>query len=328
MGNFQQDNWAELIPFMEFAHNARQHSATGKSPFEIWYGFQPEFLPPVNFATKIPTVEERLRTLDQIRTEVTAALKVAAEVMKHSRTTQSTYEIKPGDLVWLEGTNIHTTHPKAKLAPRRHGPFKVLSTWGVNCKLQLPKSWHRVYPVFHNSLISPYHETPAHGPNFTRPPPEIVEGEDEHYEVETVLQSRLTPNKKGIQYLIKWKGYPSSENSWLPASQMKSASTLVKQFHSRNPTAPRPVSLRLLTAQQPHKEGILSRTCVLVRDGPIQSRLVKRDAEPNASLSSLIRFRTGRSVGKPRGKDIQTSLRARESAFLNAGKSDHNRTIR
>ena len=62
--NFQQDNWAELIPFMEFAHNARQHSATGRSPFEIWYGFQPEFLPPVSFATKIPAVEEHLHTLD------------------------------------------------------------------------------------------------------------------------------------------------------------------------------------------------------------------------------------------------------------------------
>ena len=72
-GNFQQDNWAELIPFMEFAHNARQHSATGRSPFEIWYGFQPEFLPPVSFTTKIPAVEEHLCTLDQIQT-----LKVAA----------------------------------------------------------------------------------------------------------------------------------------------------------------------------------------------------------------------------------------------------------
>ena len=72
---------------MEFAHNARQHSATGGSTFKIWYGFQPEFLPPVNFATKIPAVEEHLHTLDQIHSEVTAALKVAAEVMKHSRTT-------------------------------------------------------------------------------------------------------------------------------------------------------------------------------------------------------------------------------------------------
>ena len=84
-GNFQQDNWAELIPFMEFTHNARQHSATTKSPFEVWYGFKPEFIPPVNFATKIPTVEECLHTLDQVCTEVTAALKVAAEVMKQSK---------------------------------------------------------------------------------------------------------------------------------------------------------------------------------------------------------------------------------------------------
>jgi hypothetical protein len=53
-GNFQQDNWVELIPFMEFAHNAQQHSATGKSPFKIWYGFKPEFIPPVchSFAWK------------------------------------------------------------------------------------------------------------------------------------------------------------------------------------------------------------------------------------------------------------------------------------
>ena len=98
-GNFQQDNWMELIAFMEFAHNAKQHSATGKSPFEVWYGFQPAFLPPISFATKIPTVEERLRTLEQIRSEVTAALKVAAEVMKHSRSSRTTYKVKVGDQV-------------------------------------------------------------------------------------------------------------------------------------------------------------------------------------------------------------------------------------
>jgi len=64
--NFEQDNCAELIPFMEFSHNARQHSATAKSPFAIWYGFQPEFIPPVNFTTKIPTVEECLCFLEQL----------------------------------------------------------------------------------------------------------------------------------------------------------------------------------------------------------------------------------------------------------------------
>ena len=134
-------------------------------------------------------------------------------------------------------------------------------------KLQLPKTW-RIHPVFHTSLISPYKETPAHGPNFTRPPPEIIQGEDDHYEVEAVLQSKVSPNKKGILYLIKWKGYPHSENSWLPASQMNHACLLVQQFHTKNPQAPKPTSLRVLSAQHSHKEGILSRTCTSVHDGP------------------------------------------------------------
>ena len=71
-------------------------------------------------------MEDRLKSLAQIREEVTAALKVAAEIMKRTRPTTATHQIKTGDLVWLEGTNIHTMHPKAKLAPKRHGPFKVI----------------------------------------------------------------------------------------------------------------------------------------------------------------------------------------------------------
>ena len=33
--NYQADNWAQLLPFMEFTHNAQSHSTTGKSPFEV-----------------------------------------------------------------------------------------------------------------------------------------------------------------------------------------------------------------------------------------------------------------------------------------------------
>jgi hypothetical protein len=91
-------------------------------------------------------------------------------------------------LVWLNGTNVKTTHPKAKLAPKRHGPFKILSTTPTNSRLQLPPTW-RIHPVFHNSLLTPYKETPEHGPNYTRPPLDIVEGETDHYEVEAVVDS-------------------------------------------------------------------------------------------------------------------------------------------
>jgi len=36
--------WLELLPFAEFAHNNRQHSATRKSPFEVLMGYQPRLL--------------------------------------------------------------------------------------------------------------------------------------------------------------------------------------------------------------------------------------------------------------------------------------------
>ena len=242
--NYQQDNWVDLLPFAEFAHNVRSHSATGQSPFQVWYGFQPEFLPPISFSTSIPAVEERLKALNQIRDEVTAALKVAAQIMRNKGPSTPSHRFRLDQWVWLEGTNIHTTHPKTKLAPKRHGPFKILSSTPTNSRLSLPKTW-RIHPVFHNSLLTPYKETREHGPNFTNPPPEIVEMEDEHYEVEEVLDSRPSANRKGVQYLIHWKGYPHSENSWVPASGMKHAMELVHSFHHKYPHKPRPTNLSL-----------------------------------------------------------------------------------
>ena len=197
--------------------------------------------------------------LDQVRNEVTAALRVAADTMKQTGPDALSCTFKEGDLVWLEGTNIHTTHPKAKLTPHHHGPFKVLSSSPTNSRLALPKSW-RIHLVFHNTLLLPYKETVTHGPNFTKPPPEIVDSEDNHYEVETILQSCLSPNQRGIQYLVKWKGYLDSENSWLPASQMKHTAELVQQFHHCLPWSPKPTDLRTLQVQQGLKEGILLRT--------------------------------------------------------------------
>ena len=94
-----------------------------------------------------------------------------------------------GEQVWLEGRNLLLPYGSAKLAPRRHGPFKIIKVISpVAYELELPLQW-KIHPVFHASLLTPYIETSAHGPNYTRPPPDLVEGEVE-WEVEAILAHR------------------------------------------------------------------------------------------------------------------------------------------
>jgi len=93
---------------------------------------------------------------------------------------------KEGDQVWLEASNLKLPYHTPKLAPRCQGPFhvsKVISP--VAYQLALPLSWG-IHDVFHTSLLLPYQETTIHGPNFTHPPPNLIEDEKE-YEVEAII---------------------------------------------------------------------------------------------------------------------------------------------
>src|ERR1700761_3944047 len=132
---------------------------------------------------------------------------------------KDTLKYQVGDQVWLEGHHLRTNQPTAKLAPRRHGPFKVIQVMSpVNYRLELPTQWS-IHPVFHTDLLTPYRETPTHGRNYQRPPPDLVDGEEE-YEIEKVLDQRHFGRRRKLQYLVKWKGYPDSENQWVDATDV------------------------------------------------------------------------------------------------------------
>ena len=46
------------------------------------------------------------------------------------------------------------------------------------------------------------------------PPPDLINGEEE-YKIEEILQSRKFGRGCKVQYLVKWKGYPDSDNQWV-----------------------------------------------------------------------------------------------------------------
>jgi hypothetical protein len=103
--------------------------------------------------------------------------------------------------VWLKGTNIKTTHPTAKLAPKCHGPFTIKEAISaVTYCLNLPSSW-KIWNAFHASLLTPYRETDSHSPNYERPPPDLIKDEEE-YKVDQILNSRKHSRGSALQYLV------------------------------------------------------------------------------------------------------------------------------
>jgi Chromo (CHRromatin Organisation MOdifier) domain len=113
------------------------------------------------------------------------------------------------------------------------GPFRVIKEVShVAYQLQLPVAW-QIHDVFHASLLSPYFETDAHGPNYSQPPLDLIDGEAE-YEVEHIISHHLKGRSKALQYLIKWKGYLKSDNTWELAEQVH-APELIKAYHQCNP---------------------------------------------------------------------------------------------
>ena len=118
--DYHQNNWASLLPLAQYALNAWLNATTGKPPFEVLMGYIPRVHQTMR-PFKSPTLEQRLLALKQAKQEAAEALRRAADL--HLPSCFEPYQI--GDKVWLKGRNLNTTHPTAKLAPRRYSPFPI-----------------------------------------------------------------------------------------------------------------------------------------------------------------------------------------------------------
>ena len=194
----------------QFVHNNWPSDTTRKSPFFLLMGYNPR-ADWKNAMSPLPQVTLRVDQFKEARAQAqNLMIKAQRSWVKH----KDTPKYKEGDLVWLEGKNLCTAQPTPKLGARCHGPFKVVQVMSpINYHLELPMQWS-IHPVFHIDLLTPYRKTITHGANYQRPPPDLVDNEEE-YEVEKILDSWLFGWHKWLQYLVKWKGYPDSENMWV-----------------------------------------------------------------------------------------------------------------
>jgi len=247
--NARHDDWVNFLPTAEFVLNSRIHSAHQMAPFEIIYGYRPDFTIPVGPPTKFPALDSRLRALRETRQEAEAALRMEKRTMKEEFEAKkpTPHPFTPGDKVWLSAKDISLTSPSRKLAPRQLGPYEVLERTGdLTYRLALPP-FMRQHPVFHMDRLSPYKQNEVHGRE--PPPPDPIEIDDDlEYEVETIDDSRKYRNQ--YQYLVKWKGYDAGHNSWEPARNLAHCDELIRAFHRAHPAAPRRLAATAFNALQ------------------------------------------------------------------------------
>ena len=129
--------------------------------------------------------------------------------------------------MWLEATNLCLNYPSRKLAPKQQGPFEISQVLSpLTYHLCLPPTW-KIHDVFHAFLLFSYKETEAHGPNFLKPPPDLI-GTEEEYEVKQIVSHHGTSGR--CRYLTTWKGYPLLENTWEPKSNLQHAAKILGTY--------------------------------------------------------------------------------------------------
>jgi hypothetical protein len=228
--NVQQDNWEPYLPIAKFAHNSWCNETTRQSPFSIIMGYEPQ-ADISNTPTLIPILELRREVWKKAREDAHRFILQAQQ--RWARSKKEGRMFKEGDQVWLEGHNLHLDQPSVKLAPKRHGPFTIMKVLSpITYQLKLPHQW-KIHDVFHVDLLTPYVKMDLHGPKYTRPPPDMIEDHEE-YEVEQILKSQRFGQGRKIQYLIKWKGYPESDNEWVDWNNTHAEEEL-RNFQSRHP---------------------------------------------------------------------------------------------
>ena len=191
--NYQQDNWADLLPLAEFAYNNAPSATTRVSPFFTNKGYHPNIsVYPEREMTSARTCDYAvdLESLHQYLHEEMANAQQCYQGPADTKHSPAP-DFKVGDQAYVKAKYFQSTRPSKKLSEKNLGPYTIIAQVGsLSFTLRLPDSMCTVHPVFHISQLKP--AIPNSIPNQTQPPPLPikVDGKPE-FEISEILDSKV-----------------------------------------------------------------------------------------------------------------------------------------
>ena len=219
--NFEQNDWARLLPMAEFAYNNAKNTSIGHTHFELNYGYHPR----ISYKEKVDPCF-KLKSAAKLLTELRKLIFVCRENLHHAQKLQKQAHnegVKPrsyasGDKVWLNSKYIQTKR-NHMLETKFIGLFRVLHPIGKQAyKLELPEKW-KTYDVFHVSLLEQDNTRKGWVDKEVRQMEFNTGNNGEEYRLEAIWDSAVYARESrsghlpGLYYLISWKRYPEEENT-------------------------------------------------------------------------------------------------------------------
>jgi hypothetical protein len=145
--------------------------------------------------------------------------------------TRTSKEFNVGDLVILKFNRMGPGYKPPKDHRHKLGPLgtplriiEKLSPLSYRVALPANSRIHDIISIIH---LRRYQGKD----NGERPPPVVVDGEEE-WEVERIDGERRN-SAGGKEFLVKWKGYSEMKRTWEPIRHLDNTSELVAEWHAR-----------------------------------------------------------------------------------------------